>query len=66
MLGKKREKQFFLSVLTLGLVMFLPEFALGQPPLPSVDDGMIVVPVSGGLAVLFAIGAAYGMKKTRK
>ena len=46
--------------------MFLPEFAQGQPPLPGVDDGMIVVPVTGALAVLFAVGAAYGIKKSKK
>ena len=67
MLVKKlREKQLFLGVLTLALAMFLPEFAQGQPPLPGVDDGMIVVPISGGIAVLLAVGAAYGIKKSRK
>lgn len=66
MLEKLREKQLFLGVLTLALAMFLPEFAQGQPPLPGVDDGMIVVPISGGLAILFAVGATYGMKKSRK
>lgn len=66
MLEKLRKKQFFLGVLTLALAMFLPEFAQGQPPLPGVDDGMIVVPVTGALAVLFAVGAAYGIKKSKK
>ena len=66
MLGKKRGKQFSLSVLTLGLVMFLPEFALGQPPLPSVDDENIVLSISGALVILLAVGTSYGIKRMKK
>lgn len=61
--------QFKKALLTLGalsatVAVFMPQLATAQPPLPGVDDGMIVVPVAGGLALLLA-GAAYGVKKYR-
>mgnify|MGYP000032359054 CR=1 FL=1 len=39
--------------------------AYAQPPLPGVDDGMIVVPVSGGITLLLA-ASWYGMKRINK
>lgn len=63
MFGKQLKKALFgLGALIATAAVFIPQLATAQPPLPGVDDGMIVVPIAGGVILLLA-GAVYGIKK---
>ena len=58
---KTKNKFFILSGIILTVVMALPFFALAQgDPGPGPD-----APIDGGLSILLAAGAAYGVKKYR-
>lgn len=65
MFGKELKKALYgMVALVATVAVFVPQIAAAQPPLPGVDDGMIVVPIAGGVVLLLA-GAAYGIKKYR-
>ena len=57
---KTKNKFFILSGIILTVVMALPFFALAQDPGGGPD-----APIDGGLSILLAAGAAYGVKKYR-
>lgn len=65
MFGKELKKALYgVATLVASVTVFASQTANAQPPLPGVDDGMIVVPIAGGIVLLLA-GAAYGIKKYR-
>jgi hypothetical protein len=54
---------FFLTIITL-VLLFGAHDLIAQPPgMPSAPDQ---APIDGGLGILAAISAAYGLKKLRK
>lgn len=57
---KKYKQQQLLPVLIMTLALLLPVFAMAQDPGGGPD-----APIDGGLSLLLAAGAAYGVKKYR-
>lgn len=57
---KYTSKKIFCSLLTLCMMAALPLIAVAQDPGGGPD-----VPIDGGLSLLLAAGAAYGVKKYR-
>lgn len=55
------KKQTLLSTILTGIITALPFLAIAQDPGGGPD-----VPIDGGLTVLLAAGAAYGVKKYRQ
>ncbi len=55
-----KNKYMILATVLTGIVLALPIFALAQDPGGGPD-----VPIDGGLSILLAAGAAYGVKKYR-
>lgn len=57
----KMKKEVIFNVLVLICCLALPMLALAQPGTQDPED----TPIDGGLSVLLAAGAAYGIKKYR-
>ena len=55
-----KNKFFILSAFLMTIITSLPFFAMAQDP-----GGGPEAPIDGGLSVLIAAGAAYGVKKYR-
>mgnify|MGYP000442249713 CR=1 FL=1 len=61
----KKNKKLYPNLIAITVLCCVFSVAYAQPPLPGVDDGMIVVPVSGGITLLLA-ASWYGMKRINK
>lgn len=57
---KRKHKQLVLTSLVMMAASILPFFAMAQDPGGGPD-----APIDGGLSLLLAAGAAYGVKKYR-
>jgi hypothetical protein len=68
---KKVLTSFLLLSLLLFILMCLPALVSAQPGDPGCDPGCncradgSICPIDGGLSLLLAIGAGYGIKKAR-
>ncbi len=54
---------FFLTIITLVLLFGVHDLIAQPPGMPSAPDQ---APIDGGLGILAAFSAAYGLKKLRK
>lgn len=62
----KRRNHLYPNLIATVVLCCVFSVAYAQPPLPGVDDGMIVVPISSGLPLLLAAGLWYGTKRINK
>lgn len=60
---KKSNVQY--SLILICFLIASLQFVSAQPPIPSVDDGMIVVPL-GGILALASAALAYGIHRKNK
>lgn len=60
---KKKWLVWITLVLTICIMLGIPDYILAQPGLPSPEPEQ--TPIDGGLGILAALGGAYAIKKLR-
>lgn len=61
----KKKSNYYPNLIATAVLCCVFGVAHAQPPLPGVDDSMIVVPISSGITLLLA-ASWYGAKRINK